>query len=52
MADAISFLAPRAEVLARRAEIVADLVDLLPPECLIHEPRELVPFETDGFVSY
>jgi glycolate oxidase len=52
MAQAISFLPPRAEVLARRKEIVADLIDLLPPECLIHEARELVPFETDAFVSY
>jgi glycolate oxidase len=52
MSDAISFLAPRPDVLARRREIVADLVDLLPPECLIHEGRELVPFETDAFVSY
>ncbi|HEX8045821.1 FAD-binding oxidoreductase, partial [Rhizobium sp.] len=52
MAEAISFLAPRADVLARRSEIVADLADLLAPECLIHEPRELMPFETDAFVSY
>lgn len=52
MADSISFLAPRADVLARRREIVADLTDLLPPDCLIHEQRELVPFETDGFISY
>ena len=52
MAQAIPFLPPRAEVLARRKEIVADLIDLLPPECLIHEARELVPFETDAFVSY
>ena len=52
MSDAISFLSPRADVLARRAQIVADLTDLLPPECLVHEARELVPFETDAFVSY
>ncbi|MEZ2129448.1 MULTISPECIES: FAD-linked oxidase C-terminal domain-containing protein [unclassified Sinorhizobium] len=52
MADSISFLAPRADVLARRREIIADLADLLPPDCLIHEQRELVPFETDGFISY
>jgi glycolate oxidase len=52
MSHTIPFLAPRAEVLASRSQIIADLVDLLPPECLIHEPRELVPFETDGFVSY
>jgi glycolate oxidase len=52
MAEAISFLALKADVLARRNEIVADLIDLLPPECLVHEARELVPFETDAFVSY
>ncbi|TCL75786.1 FAD-linked oxidase C-terminal domain-containing protein [Rhizobium sp. BK251] len=52
MAHAISFLEPRAAVLARRREIVADLAELLPPECLIHEAGELVPFETDAFVSY
>ncbi|QFY59164.1 FAD-binding protein [Rhizobium grahamii] len=52
MSDAISFLAPRADVIARRKQIVADLADLLPPECLVHEARGLVPFETDAFVSY
>ncbi|EPE99828.1 FAD-linked oxidase C-terminal domain-containing protein [Rhizobium grahamii] len=52
MSDTISFLAPRADVLARRRQIVADLIDLLPPECLVHEARELMPFETDAFVSY
>ncbi|WP_439616520.1 FAD-linked oxidase C-terminal domain-containing protein [Shinella sp.] len=50
--DQIGFLEPRPAVLARRREIVADLLDLLPPGCLVHEPRELVPFETDAFVSY
>ncbi len=50
--DQIGFLAPRPSVLSRRREIVADLVDLLPPGCLVHELRELVPFETDAFVSY
>ena len=52
MSEAIAFLEPRADVLARRSAIVADLADLLAPECLIHEARELVPFETDAFVSY
>lgn len=50
--DQIGFLEPRQAVLARRREIVADLLDLLPEGCLVHEPRELVPFETDAFVSY
>ncbi|MFT4161180.1 MULTISPECIES: FAD-linked oxidase C-terminal domain-containing protein [Shinella] len=50
--DQIEFLEPRPAVLSRRREIVADLLDLLPEGCLVHEPRELVPFETDAFVSY
>ncbi|MGD9478297.1 UNVERIFIED_ORG: FAD-binding protein [Roseateles sp. XES5] len=50
--DQIGFLAPRPAVLARRREIVADLIDLLPEGCLVHEPRALVPFETDAFVAY
>src|SRR5690606_23399471 len=50
--DQIGFLEPRPAVLSRRREIVADLLDLLPEGCLVHEPRELVPFETDAFVSY
>lgn len=52
MSQAIAFLPPRAAVLSRRAAIIADLSDLLPAECLVHDPRELVPFETDAFVSY
>ncbi|MCJ8053017.1 FAD-binding protein [Shinella curvata] len=50
--DQIGFLESRQAVLSRRREIVADLLDLLPRGCLVHEPRELVPFETDAFVSY
>ncbi|KXG84609.1 FAD-linked oxidase C-terminal domain-containing protein [Agrobacterium bohemicum] len=52
MSQAIEFLKPRLSVLENRARIVADLADLLPPECFVHELRELVPFETDAFVSY
>ncbi|WP_312222249.1 FAD-linked oxidase C-terminal domain-containing protein [Rhizobium rhizoryzae] len=52
MSDVISFLQPREKVLARRSTIIADLADLLPADCLVHEPRELVPFETDAFVAY
>jgi glycolate oxidase len=52
MSEAIQFLPPRDSVMSRRAAIVADLADLMPPECLVHEARELVPFETDAFVSY
>jgi glycolate oxidase len=49
---AIEFLKPKAGVLSRREAIIRDLADLLPPECLVHEPRKLVPFETDGFTAY
>ncbi len=52
MSDAIAFLEPRANVMARRSIIIEDLADMLPPECLVHEARELVPFETDAFVAY
>jgi glycolate oxidase len=52
VSEAIKFLEPRSNVIARRSAIIADLVDLLPHECVVHEARELVPFETDAFVSY
>src|SRR6218665_3909058 len=52
MPDMIAFLEPKASILARRDAIVTDLEDLLPKGCLISEPRGLVPFETDAFVSY
>ncbi|HUH49214.1 MAG TPA: FAD-binding protein, partial [Mycoplana sp.] len=50
--EQIGFLPPKLAVLSRRREIVGDLLDLLPEGCLVHEPRQLVPFETDAFVSY
>nr|WP_281517624.1 FAD-linked oxidase C-terminal domain-containing protein [Ferranicluibacter rubi] len=43
---------PRADVLSQRARIIADLADLLPEGGLVHEARELVPFETDAYVAY
>jgi len=52
MSGFIRFLEPQPAILARRRQIVADLADLLAKDGLIHEPRELVPFETDAFVSY
>ena len=52
MTEAIAFLQPNAAILARRKEIVADLAELVPAERLVHEPVELVPFETDGFLAY
>ncbi|AXV18052.1 FAD-binding oxidoreductase (plasmid) [Neorhizobium sp. SOG26] len=48
----IAFLPAREDVLSRRKIIIADLAELLPAECLVHEARELVPFETDAFISY
>src|SRR5690606_35525546 len=52
VSEPIRFLEPRPAVISRRSTIIDDLADLLPPECLVHEPRELVPFETDAFVAY
>jgi len=52
MPEAIQFLPPRQDVLSRRVTIIDDLRDLLPADCVIHEARELVPFETDAFISY
>lgn len=52
MGGPIQFLKPREDVLARRHQIIEGLVRMLPPECLVHLERELVPFETDAFVSY
>ena len=52
MSKPIEFLKPRPSVLSSRDRIVSDLADLLPEDCFVHEPRGLVPFETDAFVSY
>ncbi|TPW28773.1 FAD-binding protein [Martelella alba] len=52
MSGTIAFLEPKADILARRAQIIAELKALLPADALVHEERELVPFETDGFVAY
>ena len=35
----IAFHEPDASVLARRAEIVAQLAEFVPPECLVTDPR-------------
>lgn len=51
MSDKFAFLPPRQNVLSRRQQIVDDLSNLLGPECLVHDERELVPFETDAFVA-
>ncbi|KQQ38120.1 glycolate oxidase subunit GlcD [Rhizobium sp. Leaf306] len=52
MAEAIAFLPARASVLSQRDNIVTDLARLVPADCLIHEERELAPFEIDAFISY
>ena len=43
---------PKADVLARRDEIVAGLQALLPPTGVIHEALRLKPYETDGLSAY
>ncbi len=43
---------PKADVLARRDEIVAGLAALLPADALISEPIRLKPYETDGLSAY
>lgn len=50
--QSIQFQSPSASILSRRSVIIDDLKELLPPDGLVHEPRSLVPFETDAFVSY
>ncbi|MDQ0454953.1 FAD-linked oxidase C-terminal domain-containing protein [Rhizobium paknamense] len=52
MAEAIRFLQPDPRIVAEREAIIAELAAILPPERLIHRPRELTPFETDGFLAY
>ncbi|CAN7710236.1 FAD-linked oxidase C-terminal domain-containing protein [Neorhizobium tomejilense] len=48
----IQFLPARTAVLNNRQSILSDLRSLVPLTSLVHEARELVPFETDAFVSY
>ncbi len=43
---------PKADVLARRSEIVAGLTALLTPSGVICEPTRLKPYETDGLPAY
>jgi glycolate oxidase len=43
---------PKADVLARRDEIVAGLRALLPSESVVAEPLRLKPYETDGLSAY
>ena len=48
----IALHALKADVLARRAEIVAGLRALLPESGVIAEPLRLKPYETDGLSAY
>jgi glycolate oxidase len=43
---------PDAAVLARRAEIVRDLVAIVPGEGVIAHEREMRPYESDGLTAY
>ncbi|WP_027285321.1 FAD-linked oxidase C-terminal domain-containing protein [Rubritepida flocculans] len=43
---------PKAEILARRPAILADLARLLPGDAVIGEPIRLKPYETDGLSAY
>jgi glycolate oxidase len=51
MTTGLAFLPPDPKVLSRRAIIVGDLEDLLGKEGVVSDARELVPFETDGFIA-
>jgi len=44
--------APKPEILARRAAIVADLLAMLPADAVIGDELRLKPYETDGLSAY
>jgi glycolate oxidase len=44
--------APKAEILARRDVVAADLRALLPRDSVIADPTRLKPYETDGLAAY
>ena len=44
--------APKPEVMARRAEIVAALQAILPGDGVIGDPLRVKPYETDGLAAY
>jgi glycolate oxidase len=44
--------APKPNILARRAEIIAGLQAILPPESVIGDTISLKPYETDGLTAY
>src|SRR5262245_26725087 len=49
---ALAFPPPKIATLERRAEIVAGLAALVPPDALITSEDERRAFETDGFTAY
>lgn len=52
MTELIKFLEPDADIISRRGDILSGLSQILPPDCLISDERELTPFETDAFIAY
>lgn len=50
--SAIAFPQPQADILARRAFIIAGLAPLLPQGCLVTSEDERRAFETDAFTAY
>ena len=44
--------APKPEILARKAEIVAALSAIVPGDGVISEPTRLKPYESDGLAAY
>jgi glycolate oxidase len=47
----LAFLPPDPAVLSKRDMIIADLKDLIGKDSILSDPRELTPFETDGFIA-
>ncbi|MGX9966957.1 FAD-linked oxidase C-terminal domain-containing protein [Roseomonas sp. F4] len=43
---------PKPDILARRDEIVAALIAMLPADAVIHEALRMRPYETDGLSAY
>ena len=48
----IALPAPRAEILARREEIIVALAALVPGDGVIAEGIRMKPYETDGLAAY
>jgi hypothetical protein len=51
-ATVITLPAPKPEILARRAEIIAALCAIMPGDGVIAEGIRLKPYETDGLAAY